>query len=509
MKWFDRIAGFFAPAQTVDAFARKRFFLKPKRVIRVDNRYDAAGDGRRSTSWNAPGSGPTEAILPRLSTLRNRARDAVRNNPHAQSAISSLVSNTIGTGITPRPRHPDADIRARLIELWDEWTAEADADGRTDFYGLQALVARAMFESGECFVRLCHRPMADDLSVPLQLQALEADFVPVSKNEIGKDGNIVRAGIEFDRRGQRVAYWIYRQHPGDNIPGASVDALRVPADEILHIFEPQRPGQIRGVPLLATVLAKMKTLDDFDDAVLFRQEVANLFAGFIRKPVPEDAQIDPTTGLQATFDRDGSTPMTGIEPGSMQELLPGEEVEFSDPPDAGNAYPDFMRQQSMAIAAGMGLPFELLTGDLRGVNDRVIRVVLNEFHRKIEQRQWGVFIHQLCRPARAAWLDAAVLAGAIALPDYQNQRRAYLKTRWSPQGWAYIHPVQDVQATLLRIRSGLTSRSEAVLREGYDAEQIDAENAADNERANRFGLVYDSDVRIQETGDGDQETEDR
>lgn len=96
----------------------------------------------------------------------------------------------------------------------------------------------------------------------------------------------------------------------------------------------------------------------------------------------------------------------------------------------------------------------MLTGDLRNVDDRVIRVVLNEFRRRIEQRQFGVFVHQMCRPVRAAWLDMAVLAGAIALPDYPRQRRAYLRTRWVPQGWSYLHPVQDVQARRMEVRAG-------------------------------------------------------
>jgi lambda family phage portal protein len=149
-----------------------------------------------------------------------------------------------------------------------------------------------------------------------------------------------------------------------------------------------------------------------------------------------------------------------------------------------------MRQQLQAIAAGLGLPYEIGTGDLREVNDRVIRVVLNEFHRKIEQRQFSIFIPQICRPIRAAWLDAAYLAGAIALPNYGDRRREYLRTRWVPQGWSYIHPVQEVEAQALQVKHGFTSRSEIVLRQGYDAELIDAENAADHERERRLGLDY-------------------
>ena len=64
-----------------------------------------------------------------------------------------------------------------------------------------------------------------------------------------------------------------------------------------------------------------------------------------------------------------------------------------------------------------------------------------------------------------------------------------------PQGWSYLHPVQDVQARRMEVRAGFTSRSEVALRQGYDAELIDAENAADIARADDLGLAYDSDAR--------------
>jgi capsid protein len=280
-------------------------------------------------------------------------------------------------------------------------------------------------------------------------------------------------------------------HPGDGLSAGYNTLLEIPAEEVLHVFEPLRPGQLRGVPVLAPVLSRLKSLDEFDDAVLFRQEIANLFAGFVREPAPESQAVDGNGNV--IEDDPDFTPMVGLEPGTMQKLRPGEEVEFSTPPDAGNSYPDFMRQQLLAVAAGVGLPFEILTGDLREVNDRLIRAVLNEFHRRIEQRQWSVFIHQFCQPVRAAWLDAAFHAGAIALPDYGNQRRAYLRTRWVPQGWRYIHPVQDIQAQILAIKAGISSRSEAILERGYDAEVIDAEIADDKERAERLGLLFNTD----------------
>lgn len=470
----------------------RRIKLTPRRIKAS---YDGAGTGRRAAGWDAPDAALNSLAVPALRNLRKRARAAVRNDPYAYSAIDRRVSNLIGTGITPRARTKDEALRSALHELWEDWVAEADADGLLDFYGLQALVARMVEESGECFVRLRPRRPEDGLAVPLQLQVLAPEFVPLDKTETTRTGNRIKAGIEFDRLGRRVAYWMHRQHPGDAFEAGQYHQLvRVPASEILHIFEPTEAGQLRGVPRLAPILLRLKSLDNYDDAVLFRQEVANLFAGFIRKPTADSTfqQVDPITGGAPQHDSDGFTPMVGLEPGSMQELLPGEEVEFSDPPDAGNTYVDFMRQQLQAAAAGVGLPYELLTGDMREVNDRVMRVILNEFRRRIEQLQFGLYVHQLCRPVRAAWLDMAYLSGALHLPDYGTRRREYLRTRWVPQGWAYIHPVQDVQSRQMEVAAGFTSRSEVVLRSGYDAEQIDQENAEDNARAERLGLHYAS-----------------
>ncbi|MGX9554989.1 phage portal protein [Pseudomonas sp. CFBP 5750] len=470
--------------------------------------YEGAGEGRRSTGWDAPDNGINSINTPALRNLRGRSRAAVRNDPYAFNVIDKRVSNLIGTGITPRPNTEDNALRKLLQLLWDDWVDESDADEHTDFYGQQALVARTVETSGECFVRLRPRRLDEGLAVPLQVQILAPEFVPHDKFETTRTGNAIRAGIEFNPDGKRVAYWMYLSHPRD---GVSLSAgynqlVRVPASQVLHIFEPVEPGQLRGVPRLSPVLKRLRSLDNYDDAVLFRQEVANLFAGFISRPAPESGPVprDPVTGEPLSFDRDGFTPMVALEPGTMQELGPGEEVEFSKPPDAGNNYPDFMRQQLMAAAAGTGTPYEILTGDMREVNDRALRVVLNEFRRRLEQLQFGVYVHQLCRPIRAAWMDMAVLSGALVLDDYAKRRREYLRTRWVPQGWAYIQPVQDVQARRMEVQAGFASRSEMVTRTGYDAETVDAENAADNARAQALGLNYNTHEVVEITDDKEQ-----
>lgn len=468
---------------------RHRGFVLPKALT-----YEAAGStGSRTRNWNVSGAGPITASSEGLRTLRARARDAIRNDPWARKTIASLVASAIGTGIRPYPQHPDEKVRQNLNDLWDDWSIEADADNRMDIYGLQTLAARAMFGDGEAIQRFRPRLAQDGLTVPLQLQALEADHLPVERSEMLPNGNEIICGVEYDQVGRRVAYYLWNRHPGDGRyqPGVGLVQRRVPAQQIVHLYQVDRAGQARGVTVLATVLLRLKTLDSFDDAVLVRQEVANLFAGFVTKQMPDTGMpgvnVDPL-GNPTSTGQDGFTSIAALEPGALQQLDPGDSVSWSDPPDAGNNYGDFMRQQLMAAAASAGLPYELLSGDLRGVSDRALRVILNEFRRSIEQLLWSTFIHQYCRPTWAAFIDAAVLAGELPATDYQRNRRVYRRVEWVPHGWDYIHPVQDVQARGLEVQYGFRSRSSVILARGDLPESVDRSRASDIEREKAMGL---------------------
>lgn len=469
--------------------------------------YQGAGHGRRAIGWHAPGSGPNAATLGGLPTLRQRSRAAMRNDGYAKGALGKLVTNIVGTGIKPLSKTPDHALREAVQALWARWTDESDADGLLDFYGQQGLAVRSCLEAGEAFVRLRPRLASDGLSVPLQLQLLEAEHCQESYTTIAPNGNVIRAGIEFDQLGRRLAYWFFRAHPGDALLQLQADAylrVPVPADLVIHLYDPLRPGQLRGVPLLAQTLVKLRDLDEFDDAALLRQKLANLFTGFVKRPAGAggDTVLDPLTGRAVETDAAG-LPLVGLEPGNFQELGPGEDVTFSNPPGMDQTYESFMRQQLTAVAVALEIPYELLTGDLSKVNDRTARMILNEFRRGVERWQAHIVAQQLCRRVWEAWWDRAVLAGAlpVAAADYQARLTEYRAVSWTPQRWAYINPVQDIQARREEMRAGLVSRRQSVSELGEDVEALDEEIAADNTRADTLGLIFDSDPRkVQNTG---------
>ena len=460
--------------------------------------HEAASRGRRSLAWMPGNPGAVAAMLATNAELRIKSRDLVRRNAWAQAGIEAFVANAVGTGIKPQSLATDETFKADVQALWRDWTEEADAAGQTDFYGLQALACRAMLEGGECLIRLRPRRPEDGLVVPLQIQLLEPEHLPITLNTELPSGNVVRSGIEFDALGRRVAYHLYRSHPEDGrlapMSGqGGMETVRIDAREIVHLYRVLRPGQIRGEPWLSRALVKLNELDQYDDAELVRKKTAAMFAGFVTRQSPEDNLMG-----EGAADSEGIA-LAGLEPGTLQILEPGEDIKFSDPADVGGSYSEFLRTQFRAVASAIGVTYEQLTGDLTGVNYSSIRAGMLEFRRRCEMVQHGVLVHQLCRPVWAAWMKQAVLAGVLDAPGFARggptRRRQYLQAKWIPQGWQWVDPEKEFKAMLLAIRAGLMSRSEAISAFGYDAEDVDREIAADNRRADELGLIFDSDPR--------------
>lgn len=457
--------------------------------------YELASQAPRLARWR-PSTGGPNAMLGGLTSMRARSREMIRNNSRAERAKEVLVANIVGTGIRPSFKTADRAFNAVLASAWAEWTDESDADGRLDFYGQQALAVDSMIEGGDCFVRFRVRRPGDGFPVPLQLQILEAEFCPDDKIETAAGGNIIQMGVELDQIGRRVAYWLYRRHPQDYAM-SFVDLLtpvRVPASEVLQLNAIERPYAIRGVPWLTRVLIKLKDVDKYDDAQLLRQQIAALFAGALETELPEGTGDEQELFAgQGAADADGVA-VASLEPGTIQVLAPGKKLSFNKPPDPGNAYDVFMRQQEQAVAAGAGILYEQLTGDYSKVNDRTWRAAMNEFRRACETWQHQIVVYQLCRPILRRWAEHAILSGRIR-PPAGITAATIARADWLPPRWPYINPVQDVMAKKDEIRAGLTSRKREVSEDGYDIEDLDAEIAADNTRADLLGLVFDSDPR--------------
>lgn len=432
-------------------------------------------------------TGPNMPLARSLPLLQARSRNAIRNNSYAQGARESYVSNLVGTGIRPDWKNPD------IQALWDIWAKQSDAEGIDSFYGQQALAIGSQFEAGEVLTRFRFRRPEDGLAVPLQLQLIEPDHLDPGYS-VANGKRLIKMGVEFNGFGQRTAYHLWRFHPHEKLTAEMNVRVPVPASNIIHLFRRTRPGQLRGVPELTSVIVRLYEIDEMQDALLARQKLAQLFGAFVKRKSVEPEEDRPEFGTQVSMPGDAEL-LSEFTPGAIHYLEDDEEVTFSDPPDIGASYSEWLRGELLAVARGAGVTYEQLTGDLKGVNYSSIRAGLLEFRRRAEALQAHLLIQMWCNPVAAKFLDVAVVAGAITLEDYWTKRDEYLAISWIAPKWSWVDPLKEVTADLVETRAGFAPRSDKAAERGYSLEALDSLIVASNDSADEKGLVFDSDPR--------------
>lgn len=479
MNPLDRFIGLVAPRAAVRREAA-RFQLEELR------RYDAGGRGRRLENWKTSRTS-ADAAMVRLGfeDMRDRARDLVRNNPYAARIISLWETALIAHGWSFKAKAGRRNGGRRGQTATDEFRTWAknpilcDWDGRQTFDAMMAQAARARKESGEVLIRMRvpsrERMRRLGLKIPLQLQVLECDWIATDKDGTKQagtaDGGWINRGIEYDADGSIIYYWLYNNHPGEaNIRVVSPISNRVPADEIIHIFRPDRPGQTRGVTCFSPVLIKLRDLDDYMDAQLLKQKISACLAGVI-------VDIDGSGNQKSNIGQ-------RIEPGTWAFAGPGQDVRFSNPPSAGEL-PPVVRVNLLAIAVGTNVPYELLTGDFEGTNFSAGRLGWQNFNLRTVSEQNLEWLPAHNRVA-AWWFRAASIVGI---------QTDGLTADWTPPPPPPYDPAQDVKTKISLIRALLTTPQEAIREQGLEPEDVLEQLQEWNKELDKRGIVVDTDPR--------------
>lgn len=485
MNLLDRMIAAVAPAR---ALSRARSRLAISVLRQTTAHYDSATSGRRGQSWRAA---PTDAdaAAGRRARLAYIARDMVRNTPFAFRAQQCIAANVVGDGIIPKIEGLPTDnttgareLQARALRLIEQHfdTTAIDADGRQNLYGLQRLVMNTVVDSGEALIV---RVEADDLALPLpfQLRVLEPDHLDVGMDgRISPEGFYVHEGIAYDDKARRVGYYLYDEHPGSNSwrfgPVSRVRARFVPADRVLHIYRQDRPGQMRGVTWFAGVALNLQDLGDYQDAQIMRQKLAACFTAF--RKVGADGGPRAEEEIGAT-----------LSPGLIQDLGPDEDIVFADPPEV-TGYDEFSRSVLRSVAAGMGITYETLSGDLSNVNFSSARMGRNEMERNISEWQNLLLIPQMLDPIGKWFLQF----WAMRHPRDTEALKA-ARVTWTTPHHILVDPTREIPALREAVRAGFASRQGIVRQLGQDPERLIAQQIEDQAVADAAGLVFDSDAR--------------
>jgi lambda family phage portal protein len=469
--WLDRTLSAVAPRWHLK---RARARIATELLLR---NYEGAASGRRTQGWRRSSSDANLSMGPYLGKLRDVARDLVRNNPYAESALTTIVDHAVGYGIMARPE----PANTKVLDLWRGWaeSTECDADGRTDLAGLEKAVMRSVAEAGEVLVRRRFRLPEDGLSIPLQLQVLEPDFLDTTKHGLRTPtGGRIIYGVEFNPIGQRVAYWLYPEHPGNSaFPNAM--SRPVPAESVLHVFKPARPGAVRGASWFAPVMLRFKDFDEYEDATLMKQKIAACLAVIT-------SDVDGTGQPLGTADDTQTPAIDSLEPGAILNVAAGRSVEVVQPPSVTD-YEEFCKVTLRAIATGLGVTYEDLTGDYANMPFSAARMSRLRHWARVDDWRWRLLIPQFCDPVWD-WAMQAAAAMNLVSADYP-------KAHWTPPPMPMIEPDKEGLAYQRLIRSGLQSWSETVRERGYDPDELLGEIANDNAAFDELKVLLDSDPR--------------
>jgi lambda family phage portal protein len=404
-------------------------------------------ESKQVRSVNATANWPDDprlatAVMSALSSgqlIGQRAAGLIVNDPIVKSASEILISMLVGGGT--RLNTPDPEIDALFND------GKFDPSKILSMLALQQAVIRSWILYGEGVVLLA---MIDgDFAV----QVLHPDQLDRTKNEDMGGGRRIIAGVELDEYDRRVAYWLTPQ--ADSPFAVYQPAQRFAAADVLHIFEREFPGQIRGISPLTPVLPNANTASIAVEAGLKKLQVSALLTAFLTTPDGSDI-----------FDGN-KTP--SLEPGAMVRLNPGETVESVGGGDTGDL-PGFLKIIYHQMATAIGTTYEDLTGDLSYVNYSSYRAGALSARRKAEARRKVLLIDGFLVPVFNRWGAIETLSG----------RPVSYTPKWIEPTWPEIDRQKEADADVTLLNAGLKSRKEIIEGRGREFEAVNGEIQADD-----------------------------
>lgn len=484
--------------------AEKRTKVETKPRAYSSRAYGAAASSFRNDGWFTPNSSANTEITAALPIMRNRARDLVRNAPWAKAAVDKLVTYMLGPGVQPSISTGDEKLDRKALSLFKRWSRLCTADGLT-FGGLQLLLARSWIESGEVLGRRRARFQQDMMDhfgplPPIVIQPLESDMLDHAYT-IQRGGNKVIAGVEYDPIDRRVAYHLFPTHPGETLGSlfsfpattTSLDRTRVSADNIFHLYEVTRPGQVRGISWLHSVVQALKDLDDYADAERVRAKSAACVVASVQGGDPSAGEPEGVDGMAPASDENGDmvtdgfgNPVEQFGPGMIIHAPSGKTISWNTPAPPAND--GWIRVGLREIAAGLNLDYVTLTGDLSQGNFSFHKLSATERKTRMAQLRDNYFAPMALTPIWFWFVEAAIAAGL--LPDNPN----LYEVEWSSPALESADREAQVKADILEMRAGLKSRKMIIRDRGYDPEMVNASFDEDSKERAEIGLVIDGDA---------------
>jgi len=485
-----------------------------RRVLKEQRQAERAMRGRGAEIWDgarmsrlefdfiARLRSADEEIKRDAHTLRARARDIAKNNPLGKNYRRIILNGVIGpTGFDHEAQvlgadgKPDKTINATIDGAFDAWAAgPVTRDGSLNLLMLQRQLFPTTRVEGDAFVRLWEGSDVNDFG--LALEPIDPDQVDHTYNQEAIAGrqNEIRMGVELDADGKRVAYHVFR---GPYTGSLVRERERIPAEQIVHVYDPERANQTRGVTDFHAVLLEMHFLWHYFESELVAARLGS------SQPVIweriEGSQYGSEDPAATEAEKNKRRELTELEPGTFGYAPDGYRPSAFKLDHPTTAFSDFVKACERKVSAGLGISYGELCADHSDASFSAQRHATESTRDTLRDMQawWTVMF---LWPIYRAWLKNALLAGAasrgrkgLVLPDSANWRR-YAAVKFEPRGFDYIDPVKDRTADVLALDNGLDCATDIVARrrQGRTFEQIARKRAEEIALCKELGIPSSS-----------------
>lgn len=464
----DRMVSVFAPA----AAARRAHARHIYRSV-TGAGYAAGKKSRSNELWMPGNRSPDLELSDGADTTRARARSLVRDNAYARGILDAIVRNVVGRGIRPQSRHESNETFNEAAEgLFAKWAKNCDLAGRLTFFEMQRQILREVKEAGEVFVQFIVDDSDRSRPIPLALNLIDCDrLVSDAYFSRGVDratGNEVRRGVEVNDVGRAVAYHFHRSHPND-LNSSTWDTVRIPAEEVLHLFQPERIGQTRGISAFAPVIWWLRNLGFYVENEMTASAIASCFTVAIKTLDGASAGTLSDAVDTSSSDTAGNS-FEYLQPGMIPRLLPGEDVEVINPTRNSVQSEAWINLILRSMAVGTGLSYERLSRDYSKTNYSSNRASDLEDRRQFRADQDWLSAH-FCEPVWRRVMAHAVAEGIEGFPataDFVGNFDEWTAHNWIAPGWEWVDPAKEIEARIRAMETGLSTLTEELAADGKD-----------------------------------------
>lgn len=375
--------------------------------------------------------------------VANRAWDLYLNDAMAHGIIEGLLTEVIGTGLTPQAqpmlRWLGRDVgwqqqyQQQIYDLFEIWGLDprnfCDATGRQNIYMLQALALFHWKLDGIAVFQVIRSEM---LGRPFFLRLLPIDPSRlITPTDLKNDSNVYD-GLELDSEGSvRTAYILKNDNRlAGRTMATSAECTKVPVIDsttglpnLLLVCDVRNVAEYRQDSVLGAVTKELRDNCDFVDAALVKALIANLFAVF----------IEDTFGQGGSTSTDWQDRIQELEKGTLIIGRPGEKptpiTSDAPGPNFDVMFQSIIRRLGMSTCRGP----ENISREYKASYSASQASLENAA--KFDDSDRMVIVNRFCQPA-LMWLEyEAVLRRMLPVDSVEvflSNLHAYTRAEWLP-----------------------------------------------------------------------------